>query len=48
MKEEREGRYAAMKKRNQIMNILSIIIGLVIFVGGAVGLFYFATYLKEV
>ena len=47
MKEEREGRYAAMKKRNQIMNILSIIIGLVIFVGGAVGLFYFATYLKE-
>ena len=48
MKEEREGRYAAMKKRNQIMNILSIILGVAIFVGGAVGLFYFATYLKEV
>jgi len=47
MKEEREGRYAAIKRRNKINNILSIVFGLLLFAGGVVGMVFFARYLKE-
>ena len=47
MKEEREGRYAAIKRRNKINNILSIVFGLLLFAGGVVGMIFFARYLKE-
>ena len=47
MKEEREGRYAAIKRRNKINNILSIIFGLILFAGGVIGMVFFAKYLKE-
>jgi len=47
MKEEREGRYAAIKRRNKINNILSIIFGLILFAGGVIGMVFFARYLKE-
>ena len=47
MKEEREGSYAAIKRRNKINNILSIVFGLLLFAGGVVGMIFFARYLKE-
>ena len=47
MKEEREGRYAAITRRNKINNILSIIFGLILFAGGVIGMVFFARYLKE-
>ena len=47
MKEEREGRYAAINRRNKINNILSIIFGLLLFAGGVIGMVFFARYLKE-
>lgn len=39
---ERKGRYAQIARRNKIMNILSIIIGLSLFAGGIFGIFWFA------
>lgn len=39
---ERKSRYAQMARRNKIMNILSIILGLSLFVGGAYALIWFA------
>ena len=46
-KNERETRYAAIRKRNEIMNILSIIFAVCIVIAGAIGLFYFAYYLRK-
>ena len=46
-KNERETRYAAIRKRNEILNILSIIFAVCIVIAGAIGLFYFAYYLRK-
>jgi len=47
MKEEREGRYKAMQRRNQINNIIGIIVGVVIMAAGALGLVWFAVEFKR-
>ena len=47
MKEEREGRYKAMQRRNQINNIIGIFIGGIIMVGGILGLVWFAVEFKR-
>lgn len=46
MKEEREGRYRALKRKNQIVNALGIVAGLVITLGGAAGMVWFAIEFK--
>ncbi len=47
MKEEREGRYKAMQRRNQINNIIGIFIGVIIMAAGALGLIWFAVEFKK-
>ena len=47
MKEEREGRYKAIQRRNQINNIIGIIVGVVIMAAGALGLVWFAVEFKR-
>tara|TARA_Y100001973_G_C5208904_1_gene343814 strand:+ start:10085 stop:10519 length:435 start_codon:yes stop_codon:yes gene_type:complete len=44
---QRQGRYKEIQKRNQIQKIFSVIIGLSVFVGGAIGLIYFAQKFSE-
>ena len=44
---DRQSKYASVKRRNQIINILSIVFGLIIFAGGLVGMIFFAKYLQE-
>lgn len=39
---ERQSKYAAIARRNKILNILSILAGITITAGGAVGMIYFA------
>ena len=44
---DRQSKYASIKRRNQIVNVLSIIFGLLLFAGGVIGMVFFARYLKE-
>ena len=44
---DRQSKYASIKRRNQIMNGLSITFGVLVFAGGIVGMLFFAKYLKE-
>ena len=44
---DRQSKYASIKRRNQIVNILSIIFGIVVFAGGLVGMIFLAKYLQE-
>jgi len=43
-----QSKYASVKRRNKIMNGLSIAFGLVVFIGGIVGMVFFAKYLQEI
>jgi len=45
--QQRKSRYAAMQRKEQIVTILSITAGVLIFVAGAVGIVMFAKYLKD-
>ena len=47
MKEEREGRYKAIQRRNQMNNIIGVFIGGIIMVGGILGLVWFAVEFKR-
>ena len=47
MKEEREGRYKAIQRRNQINNIIGVFIGGIIMVCGILGLVWFAVEFKR-
>jgi len=42
---ERKSKYAQIARRNKIMNILSIILGVIVFAGGLAGMVWFATSL---
>ena len=44
---DRQSKYAAIKRRNQIMNGLSIAFGVILFAGGIVGMIFIAKYLQE-
>ena len=44
---DRQSKYASIKRRNQIVNVLSIIFGVVVFAGGLVGMIFLAKYLQE-
>ena len=44
---DRQSKYAAIKRRNQIMNGLSIVFGAILFVGGILGMIFLAKYLQE-
>ena len=44
---DRQSKYASIRRRNQIINILSIMLGIVIFAGGIVGMVFLAKYLQE-
>ena len=44
---DRQSKYASIRRRNQIMNVLSIMLGIVIFAGGIVGMVFLAKYLQE-
>ena len=44
---DRQSKYASIKRRNQIVNVLSIIFGIVVFAGGIVGMIFLAKYLQE-
>ena len=44
---DRQSKYASNKRRNQIVNVLSIIFGVVVFAGGLVGMIFLAKYLQE-
>jgi len=43
-----QSKYASVKRRNKIMNGLSIAFGLVVFAGGIVGMVFLAKYLQEI
>jgi len=43
-----QSKYASVKRRNKIMNGLSIAFGLVVFIGGIVGMVFLAKYLQEI
>ena len=45
--QHRKSKYAAMQRKEQIMTILSVTAGVLIFVAGAVGIILFAKYLKD-
>ena len=47
LKEDREGRAEALKRKNDRQYYLSIVLGLVLIIGGVVGLIYFGIYLQE-
>ena len=47
MKEEREGRYRALKRQNQIKSIIGAVIGVLILVAGGAGLVWFAMEFRE-
>jgi hypothetical protein len=47
MKEEREGRYAAIKRQNQIKSIIGAVVGILILAAGGVGLVWFAMEFRE-
>ena len=40
---QRQSKYAQLARKNKIMNILSIILGIVLFGGGVAGMVWFAT-----
>jgi hypothetical protein len=42
---ERKSKYAQIARRNKIMNILSIILGVIVFAGGLAGMVWFAASL---
>ena len=44
---DRQSKYASIKRRNQIVNVLSIIFGVIVFAGGLVGMIFLAKYLQE-
>ena len=44
---DRQSKYASIRRRNKIINVLSIMLGIVIFAGGIVGMVFFAKYLQE-
>lgn len=44
---DRQSKYASIKRRNQIMNVVSITFGVIVFACGIVGMIYFAKYLQE-
>ena len=43
-----QSKYASVKRRNKIMNGLSIVVGVIIFAGGIVGMVFLAKYLQEI
>ena len=43
-----QSNYASVKRRNKIMNGLSIVVGVIIFAGGIVGMVFLAKYLQEI
>ena len=43
-----QSNYASVKRRNKIMNGLSIVVGVIIFAGGIVGMVFFARFLQEI
>ena len=43
-----QSKYASIKRRNQIMNALSIAFGVLVFAGGIVGMVFLAKYLQEI
>ena len=43
-----QSKYASIKRRNQIMNALSIAFGVLVFAGGLVGMVFLAKYLQEI
>ena len=47
MKEDREGRAEAIRRKNQREYYLSIVLGIVVIGLGVYGLVYFGLYLKE-
>jgi uncharacterized protein YPO0396 len=47
MKEEREGKYRALKRQNQIKSILGAILGVLIIGAGGVGLVWFAMEFRD-
>ena len=47
MKEEREGRYRALKRQNQIKSILGAILGVLIIGAGGAGLVWFAMEFRD-
>ena len=47
LKEDREGRAEALRRKNERQYYLSIVLGLVLIIGGVVGLIYFGIYLRE-
>ena len=47
MKEEREGRYRALKRQNQIKSIIGAVLGVLILGAGGVGLVWFAMEFRE-
>ena len=47
MKEEREGRYAAIKRQNQIKSIIGAVVGILILAAGGAGLVWFAMEFRE-
>ena len=47
MKEEREGRYRALKRQNQIKSILGAVLGVLIIGAGGAGLVWFAMEFRD-
>ena len=47
MKEEREGRYKALKRQNQIKSIIGAVLGVLILGAGGVGLVWFAMEFRD-
>jgi len=47
MKEEREGRYRALKRQNQIKSIIGAVVGILILGAGGAGLVWFAMEFRE-
>tara|TARA_A100001391_G_C5006496_1_gene262136 strand:- start:92 stop:511 length:420 start_codon:yes stop_codon:yes gene_type:complete len=47
MKEEREGRYKALQRQNQIKSIIGAVLGVLILGAGGVGLVWFAMEFRE-
>ena len=47
MKEEREGRYRALKRQNQIKSIIGAVLGVLILGAGGVGLVWFAMEFRD-
>ena len=47
MKEEREGRYRALKRQNQIKSIIGAVVGILILGAGGAGLVWFAMEFRD-